>query len=242
MKIISYIVSPIFTVVFFLLLLIFHPIQWIGLKLGGSKGHQKVVDVMNWFLIKSLLILGIPVKVTNKQTLPKDATLLFVSNHQSMFDISPMIWHFRKHIPKFVSKKELGKGIPSISFNLRNGGAALIDRKDRKQAITEMVTFAKRIHENKWSAVIFPEGTRSKDGKPKKFATNGLKVLIKHNPEAYVVPLTVNNSWKVFRYGKFPLGVGSPIKIETHEPIKANSITFDELIAQVTTTITASIE
>jgi len=210
--------------------------------LFGSNGHQKVVEIMNWFLIQSLLVLGVRVKVENKQNLPKDNTLLFVSNHQSMFDISPIIWHYKKYIPKFVSKKELAKGIPSISFNLRNGGAALIDRKDKKQAITEMINFAKRVHNNNWAAVIFPEGTRSRDGKPKRFATNGLKILIKNNPEAYIVPLTINNSWKVFKYGKFPLGIGSPIKIITHTPIKAKGIPFEDLIEKVEAKIVGSLE
>ncbi|MCG1035248.1 lysophospholipid acyltransferase family protein [Polaribacter sargassicola] len=232
MKILSYILSPIFALVFYLLLIIFHPIQWIGLKLGGVKGHQKVVNIMNFFLVKSLLILGVTVRVKNEQNIPKNVSIIFVSNHQSMFDIPPIIWYFRKHIPKFVSKKELGKGIPSISFNLRHGGAALIDRKDPKQAISELMNFSKNINKNKWSATIFPEGTRSKTGKPKSFAINGLKVLTKFNKEGYVVPLTINNSWKVFKYGKFPLGIGSPITIETHKPIKINSLPFNELLEQ----------
>ena len=197
---------------------------------------------MNWFLMKSLLILGVGVKVTNTHKLPEDDTLLFVVNHQSMFDISPIAWNFKKYTPKFVSKKELGKGIPSISFNLRNGGAALIDRNDKKQAIMEMVSFAQRVKENGWSAVIFPEGTRSRDGKPKKFAVNGIKILTKYNPEAYIVPLTINNSWKVFKYGKFPLGIGSPITIKTHQPIKVNSLPFNDLVAQVEATIIEAIE
>ncbi|WP_299118831.1 lysophospholipid acyltransferase family protein [uncultured Tenacibaculum sp.] len=242
MKFLSYILSSIFALVFFSLLLIFHPLQWIGLKLFGQKGHQNVVDIMNWFLIKSLLILGIRVKVENKQNLPEDTTLIFVANHQSTFDIPPIIWYFRKHYPKFVSKKELGKGIPSISFNLKHGGAALIDRKDSRQALTELASFSKRINKNKWSAAIFPEGTRSRTGKPKSFSVNGLKMITKYNPEAYIVPLTINNSWKVFKYGKFPLGLGSPIKIKTHQPIKIDSLPFDELIANVETTIKESIE
>ncbi len=233
MKIISYLLSSIFAIVFFLLLIVFHPIQWLGLKIFGSNGHQNVVNVMNWFLVKSLLILGIPVRLKNEHSIPENETIIFVSNHQSMFDIPPIIWFFRKHIPKFVSKKELGKGIPSISFNLKYGGAALIDRKDRKQALTEMAKFAKRIHTNKWSATIFPEGTRSRNGAPKKFASNGLKVLAKYNPEAYVVPLTINNSWKIFKYGKFPFGIGSPITIVTHEPIKIDSLPFEELLVKV---------
>lgn len=232
MKIISYIVSSIFALVFFSLLFIFHPLQWIGLNIFGYKGHKFVVDIMNWFLTKSLFILGIFVSVENNQNLPKNTTLIFVSNHQGVFDIPPIIWAFRKYHPKFVSKKELGKGIPSISFNLRHGGAALIDRKDSKQAISTLGNFAKKINKNKWSAVIFPEGTRSRNGEPKKFATNGLKMLAKYNKEGYIVPLTINNSWKVFKYGKFPLGVGSPISIITHQPIKIDSLPFDELILQ----------
>ncbi len=241
MKLLSYFLSSIFAIVFFSLLVIFQPIQWIGLKLFGQNGHQNVVDIMNWFLIQSLLILGIRVKVENKHSLPENTTLIFVSNHQSTFDIPPIIWHFRKHFPKFVSKKELGKGIPSISFNLRHGGAALIDRKDPKQALGELGRFAKTINKNKWSAAIFPEGTRSRTGKPKSFSVNGLKMITKYNKEAYIVPLTINNSWKVFKYGKFPLGLGSPIKIKTHQPIKIDSLPFNELIDKVETTIKESI-
>ena len=232
MKIISYVVSSIFALVFFSLLFLFHPLQWIGLKVFGYKGHKLVVDIMNWVLTKSLSILGVFVSVENTQKLPENTTLIFVSNHQGVFDIPPVIWAFRKYHPKFVSKIELGKGIPSISFNLRHGGAALIDRKDPKQAISTLANFAKKVNKNKWSAVIFPEGTRSRDGKPKKFAINGLKILTKYNKEGYIVPLTINNSWKVFKYGKFPLGIGSPISIITHEPIKIDSLPFDELMSQ----------
>jgi 1-acyl-sn-glycerol-3-phosphate acyltransferase len=230
MKILSYLVSPIFAFVFFLMLFIFHPLQWFAFNVFGYKGHKLIVDSMNWFLVKSLLLLAIPVKVENEHELPKDATLVFVSNHQGIFDIPPIISSFKKYHPKFVSKIELGKGIPSISYNLRKGGAVLIDRKDGKQSIAALVDFAKKIKKNKWSAVIFPEGTRSRNGNPKSFAASGLKIITKYNKEGYVVPLTINNSWKVFKYGKFPFGLGSPISITAHAPIKISSLPFEELL------------
>ncbi|MDG1174478.1 MAG: lysophospholipid acyltransferase family protein [Flavobacteriales bacterium] len=233
MKILSYILSPIFAFVFFLILIVFHPLQWIGLKIFGYKGHKFIVDIMNLVLTRSLLILGVPVKRINKQEIPKNKTIVFVSNHQSLFDISPISWYFRKHHAKFVSKKELGKGIPSVSFNLRHGGAALIDRKDGKSALLELGNFAKRINKNTWSAVIFPEGTRSRDGRPKPFSTNGIKMILKRNPEALVVPLSINNSWKVFKYGNFPLGLFSPITIYTHYPIDCKSMDIKELLELV---------
>jgi 1-acyl-sn-glycerol-3-phosphate acyltransferase len=189
-----------------------------------------------------MLIIGVRIRTVNEHLLPENASLIFVSNHQSTFDIPPIGWFFRKYSPKFVAKIELGRGIPSVSYNLKYGGAALINRKDPKQAITELVRFSKRIHEKKWGAIIFPEGTRSRDGSPRKFATNGLKVITKYNKEGYIVPLTINNSWKVFKYGKFPLGLGSPITITTHKPIKINSIPFEELLEQTETAITTHIK
>lgn len=242
MKFISYILSPIFLLVFFLLLVIFQPLQWLSLNIIGIQGHKVIIDILNWFLVKSMLIIGVPVFFENEYKLPENTTLIFAANHQSLYDIPPLILFFRKHYPKFVAKIELGKGIPSISYNLKHGGAALIDRKDPKQALRALSEFAKRINKNKWSAVIFPEGTRSKTGKPKKFSTNGIKMIAKYNKEAYIVPVTINNSWKVYKYGKFPLGIGSPITIKTHQPIKIDSLPFDELMTKVESTIISHIK
>lgn len=230
MKFLSYLLSPIFAIVFYAILLIFHPLQWIGLNVFGYNGHKKVVDIMNWVIVKSLLILGVPVRFKNDYTIPENQTIIFASNHQSMFEIPPMIWYLRKHHPKFVSKIELGKGIPSISFNLRNGGAVLIDRKDRNQAIEALHNFAKNIHHKKWSAIIFPEGTRSRNGKPKTFSKGGLKTIISHNKNAYIVPVTVNNSWKIFKYGKFPFGLFSPLTVEIHKPIPLKGQNIDTVL------------
>jgi 1-acyl-sn-glycerol-3-phosphate acyltransferase len=217
-------------------------LQWLSLNITGLKGHKVIVDTLNWFLVKSLLIIGVAVRFENNYKLPENTSLIFAANHQSLYDIPPLILFFRKHSPKFVAKIELGKGIPSISYNLKHGGAALIDRKDPRQALKTLADFSKRIHKNKWSAVIFPEGTRSKTGKPKKFSTNGIKMIAKYNKEAYIVPVTINNSWKVYKYGKFPLGLGSPITIKTHEPIKIDSLPFEELMAKVETIIISHIK
>lgn len=242
MKILSYILSPIFGLVFFLILVIFHPLQWIAFNAFGYKAHKWVVDIMNLCLVRSLLIIGVWVKRLNKPEIPKNRTVIFVANHQSLFDIPPIIWYFRKHHVKFVSKIELGKGIPSVSYNLRHGGAALIDRKDGKAALVELNNFGKRLNKNTWSAAIFPEGTRSRTGKPKAFSTNGLKMLLKKNPEAFLVPVSINNSWKVFKYGKFPLGLFSPITFYTHKPILASSLPLDKLLSEVEEKVKSRIE
>lgn len=241
MKFLSYILTSIYLLFFGLLLVIFHGIQWIFLKVGGQKGHDISVNALQFSLMRCHNILGTRHTLRNPYKLETDRPLIIVSNHQSMNDISPLIWLFRKHYPRFISKKELGKGIPSISFNLRHGGAALIDRNDPKQAITEIIRFAKFIQENNFAAVIFPEGTRSRNGEPKPFKTKGLDVLFKYIPDAQIVPVTINNSWKTTKYGKFPYGLGAHITVDAHEPINLSDYPKNkraELLERIEKTVT----
>jgi 1-acyl-sn-glycerol-3-phosphate acyltransferase len=187
------------------------------------------VAVLNFFLLRTSHILGTTYTLTGRENLPENKPLILVCNHQSMHDIIPIIWFLRKVHPKFISKKELGKGIPSVSLNLRIGGSALIDRKDGKQALTEIKKAGEYINSTNRSMVIFPEGTRSKTGKPKEFATNGLKMLYKNAPDAYFVPISINNSWKMNKFGQFPLGIGTKITFQIHKPLKSSDYSFDEI-------------
>lgn len=240
-KLLAYPLSVLFYIFFFITLLIFHPIQWLSLKLGGYDAHKRSVDVLNFFLLRCLNILGTSFTFDNPHQIPEGKSCIFVANHQGTYDIPPIIWNMRKHHPKFVSKKELGQGIPSISYNLKHGGSILIDRKNPRQAIVEIVKFSSYLNDTKRSAVIFPEGTRSRTGAPKKFQTQGLQMLIKKMPDALVVPISINNSWKLFRYGHFPLGIGAQLHFKVHEPIPANSEDPVDLAAKVERIITADI-
>ncbi|MCD7938310.1 MAG: 1-acyl-sn-glycerol-3-phosphate acyltransferase [Tannerellaceae bacterium] len=228
-KLISYPLSVIYYLVFGLILLIFHPIQWICFNLFGYNAHKKSVDILNFFLVANTYLLGTRYRIENLSALPENAPLIIVANHQSLYDISTIIWYMRKVHPKFISKIELGKGIPSISYNLNHGGSVLIDRKDSKQALSAIRKMAEYIETTNRSAVIFPEGTRSKNGTPKRFAENGLKVLCKYAPSAYVVPVTINNSWKMTRWGSFPVGLGNKITLTIHEPIAVKDMPFPTL-------------
>lgn len=241
LKLLSYPLTILFFLLFGLVLVIFHPIQWLCLNLIGYNAHKKSVSVLNWFIMRCTNVLGTRYTFRNQQQLPTDRPLIIVTNHQSMYDIPPIIWYMRKYHPKFVSKIELGKGIPSVSYNLRHGGSALINRKDPKQSIAELQKLGKYIETNNRSAVIFPEGTRSRNGVPKPFRTTGLKVMMKNAPSALIVPISINNSWKLLRYGKFPMGLGSHVTFDVHQPLE-NSGNPDELITQIENLIVSGIK
>ncbi|MGL3001012.1 lysophospholipid acyltransferase family protein [Flavobacterium sp. RSSB_23] len=241
-KIISYPLSVIYYLCFGLCLVIFHPIQWICFNVFGYQAHKKSVDYLNFFLVKCTNILGTTYRFENLNSIPKNVPLIVVANHQSMYDIIAIIWYMRRYHCKFVSKKELGSGIPSVSYNLRHGGSVLIDRKDPKQAIPTIKGLSEYIEKNTRSAVIFPEGTRSKTGKPKEFAQSGLKILCKYSPSAYVVPISINNSWKMVRFGAFPMGLGNRLTFTIHEPMAVRDYAFEELIQKTEAAVVSKIQ
>ncbi|MEO8795825.1 MAG: lysophospholipid acyltransferase family protein [Daejeonella sp.] len=239
-KFLGYIFSPIQYIIFGLFLVIFHPIQWIALKAGGYKAHKKVVDIMNFFLTSTLYIIGTQITFKNTQNLPLNRPIIFVANHQSMYEIPPLIWFLRKYHAKFISKIELTKGIPSISFNLKYGGGANIDRKDSKQAVAEIIKLGQRMKINNWSAVIFPEGTRSRNGELKPFAVGGIATLLKKAPNALIVPIAITGSWKLVQFGKFPLSFGEKMTLTVLTPIEPKQDLLEDVVAQTENAIKAS--
>jgi len=241
-KIISYPISVVYYLCFGLTLVVFHPVQWVCFNLFGYEAHKKSVDYLNLFLSLCTRILGTTYTFKNRESIPENVPLIFVANHQSLFDIIGIIWYLRKYHAKFVSKKELGKGIPSVSYNLRHGGSVLIDRKDPKQALTEIKKCGEFINKNNFSVVIFPEGTRSKTGIAKPFSINGLKMLYKFAPNAYFIPITINNSWKMTKFGQFPLGLGNKIEFQVHKPLKISDYSFEEIVEKTEKTIVKAIK
>lgn len=240
-KIISYPISIIYYLIFGLILCVFHVIQWICFNVFGYQAHKKSVDYLNLSLVRCTQILGTTYKIENLEFVPKGVPVIIVANHQSMYDIPPITWFLRKLHPKFISKKELGKGIPSVSYNLRHGGSVLIDRKDPKQALPQIKKVAEYIEKHNRSVVIFPEGTRSKTGEPKKFSENGLKILCKNAPSAYILPISINNSWKMVRYGSFPMGLGNRLTFTIHQPLKVSDYSFEDLLEKTESTVVSGI-
>lgn len=241
--ILGFLLSPVFYIVFGLLLVLFHPIQWGAYKLFGYNAHKKSVDVLNFFLTYcALLLFNIP-RLKNRFELPKGRPIIFVSNHQSTFDIPGLIFFFRKYHGKFISKIELAKSkIPSIAFNLKVGGGANIDRKDSEQSIGEIRKLAERMKKYKWSAFIFPEGTRTKDGKMKVFQVGGISTIASICPEALIVPVAIKGSLEMAKKGFFPLLPFHRMTWEVLSPIEIKGRDIQEVVKEAEDSIRKVVE
>lgn len=232
-KILAYILSVVYYLNFGIILLVFHPAQVIAYNVFGYSSHKRVVDLMNFILVYNLYTLFNKPSFYGLEHIPENRPLIIVGNHQSMNDISPAYVAFRKNHVKFISKKELAEKIPSISYNLRKGGSALIDRKDGSQSIREIFKLGKLLEEKKYSACIYPEGTRSRTGIVKPFRLGGFKTLLRSSPSALIVPFVIDGNYKLLKNGGFPLGIGLHLKHTVLEPIERGDSSPEELLAIV---------
>lgn len=232
-KIVAWLVWPFFVLVFFSLLLIFHVVQVLARHLGGYEAHKKSVDMLLAALLWQLrLMTGTRITLELPYDLPTNRPLIVVSNHQSMYDIPMLGILFAKHHPKYVSKVELAKGIPSISYNLRYGGSVCIDRKDSRQSLPALKQFAEYLETKKYAGCIFAEGTRSRDGKMKPFKPQGLNILLKYAPSALVIPVAIQGSWELARYNFMPIPWGVHLRCTALPPVEREGKTNEEIIRQ----------
>lgn len=219
-KILSVIITPVYLLVFVFLLVIFHPVQVVTNWIWGYKVRKRVVDILNICLLYWSWILGTRISFKGFDKVPANRPVIIVANHQGTLDIPPVVVGFRKNHPKFISKIELGKGIPSVSYNLRHGGSVLIDRKNRSQSVKDIILLGKHIEANKYAACIFPEGTRSKDGLVKTFQPAGIASLIRSAPSAVIIPFAIDGNFEIMKNGYFPMTFGCHLKFTALDPIE----------------------
>ena len=232
-KLAGYVLTPFYHFYFGLLLLIFHPLQVAALYFFGDRARKKTVDILNLCLVKGLYIMGCRIKFSGFEKIPDNRPVIIVSNHQSLYDIPAVVWGFRKYYPKFISKIELAKNLPSISINLKHGKSALIDRKKGAQAVKEIFKLGKLIQEHNYAACIFPEGTRSKTGQLKPFMTAGINTLLRAAPSAVIVPFVIDGHSQLTEKGLFPLKFGQRISYTVLDPVEPDNQNIDEIMKQV---------
>lgn len=121
-----------------------------------------------------------------RDTLPEQ--FLIMSNHQSLLDIPVYMNFLRDRELRFVAKAELGRHVPLVSEMLRAHEHALVPRTGSPSvAMKTLDAFAQRVVERGQIPVIFPEGTRSHDGKLRSFYAAGFRRILDKAPMPVVV-------------------------------------------------------
>lgn len=233
----DYLVSLLYLVYFGLILSVFHVAQLVAHRLGGRPAQKKMSDWLNASITYGWRLTGSSFRFQFDTPLPTNRPLLFVANHQSLFDISPILWFLRQQNPVFVAKIELSRGIPSISYNLRRSGAALIDRNDARQSMNQLSRLGQALNKRQCSVVIFPEGTRNSANEPGEFAPAGLAILLRKAPHALVVPIAIANTGLFNPRGLFPLRAFTHMSWTVLTPIDPTDASIEHVVERARTAI-----
>ena len=165
-----------------------------------------------------LWICGIKVDVGGREHMEGSVPRIYMSNHQSYFDIFVLLGHLPANF-KFILKQELLK-IPLLGFAMKRARYIAIDRGDPRKALKSMNEAARKIR-NGASVLIFPEGTRSEDGRLQPFKRGGFHLALKSGCE--IVPLGIIKSRDIvpkgslnIKKGMIGMNIGKPIPVKDY--------------------------
>ena len=159
-----------------------------------------------------LALNGVNVTVSGSELLP-DGPVIFMSNHQSNFDILSLLAAMPCHF-YWIAKKELFE-IPLFGHTMRRGGYIPLDRSDGRKALQSLDEAAASIRQGK-NVVLFPEGTRTTDGNLLPFKRGGF--VLARKADVPVIPITINGSGRINPANQIRLYSGD-ISITLHPPV-----------------------
>ncbi|CAM4232898.1 acyl-phosphate glycerol 3-phosphate acyltransferase [Bacillus manliponensis] len=187
--------------------------------LSPKEKDQLVYKTTNWFGKKMVGLTHSTVEVKGLDHVPADEPVLVVCNHQSNFDIPVLLGYLNKPIG-FVSKVEMQR-FPLVPTWMELMNCIFMDRSDRRQslqAIKDGIETLKKGH----SIVIFPEGTRSKNGEMAEFKAGSFHLATKAG--VAILPVTIDGTYNIFeangnkmKPAHVTLTIGKPITKEQYE-------------------------
>ncbi len=161
--------------------------------------------------------------IIGKENIITNEPVVFTPNHQSYFDIPSLLSAI--NIPvAFISKKETLK-IPVISTAILELNSIPLDRSNIKEAAKSILE-AIKILKSGQSMVIFPEGTRSKDGKVHDFKAGAFKIATK--PKVPIIPVSIVGARDVFEANNYKIKKND-IKVIFHNPIYTSDLSKEEV-------------
>ncbi len=224
------------------LTLIFYDIVGRIVRPFSLRGFEYVMAALQRTLMNCFRICGTRIRVERSPAVQPRTGYAIISNHQSMFDIVLIGGLLFTNFPKYVAKQELGRWFPSISLNLRWGGNAIIDRQDRIQAVAVIREMTETAQKRNVSVAIFPEGTRSRDGRLQKFRRAGSRALLEGADQLPVVPVAVDGAWKLLRHNLKPVPFGTTVTVRFGDPIDRTPGDAAEVAARAERWIAATLD
>ncbi len=165
---------------------------------------------------------GVRVTVSGLEHLEPGRSYVFAANHQSIYDI-PIVFTSIPFQLRIVAKESLGR-IPFMGWHLHRAGHLLVDRRNPGPDIVQKM---RRLVGESSSLIVFPEGTRSRDGAVGRFKKGSF--LVAMDAGLPIVPVSIANSRNVMRKGELMVCPGD-VELTIHPPVPTAGVSREDVL------------
>lgn len=204
---------------FALLLTLFTSIVTLFWTLVLRRDAASVQGFAAWWASSICAVSGVVVSVTGRENIDLEKPYIFAANHQSQFDILALQGFLGVDF-RWLAKKELFQ-VPIWGPAMRRAGYISIDRSRGRQALKSIGEAAQKIAAGT-SVIIFPEGTRTRDGKMQDFKAGAMVLAIKSGVD--IVPVAIKGTYEILPKGKLLMNPGN-VSIRIGNPIVTKNYT-----------------
>lgn len=173
-----------------------------------------------------LKILGIQLNISGRDSVDRVNPSVFMANHQSFLD-GPLLFYLIPRVVRVIMKKEIIR-IPIIGWAMGFVGFVTVDRKGQKSGHRSIERATRLIKTKGFSYLIFPEGTRSLDGKIKSFRRGAFFLSI--DSQTPIVPITIEGTYDLMPKGSRLTKKGT-VRVTFHKAVSVNGLTQEDLPA-----------
>jgi 1-acyl-sn-glycerol-3-phosphate acyltransferase len=169
-------------------------------------------------------ILGIRMEVQGRERFDRNKTYIFMPNHLSFLDGPLMLWLIPQN-PRVIAKKQISR-IPVFGIGMKYLEFIYVDRKGENSGKESIKKAVLLIREKGYSFLIFPEGTRSRDGRLRAFRRGGFYMALESGVP--IVPVSIQGAYEIMPRRKFFVRRGR-ISVTFHKPVPVGAYSLETM-------------
>ena len=201
--------------------------------------REPLMAIGRWALRVGRLVLGIDIEVSGLERFNHKASYVFMPNHLSLLDGPMMVMVIPQNVRAIIKKSIFA--IPIVGWAMLQVGCVPVDRKGESRGIRSIEKASRLMRGRGYSFLIYPEGTRSRDGKLQRFRRGGFFLAIVGG--APIVPVTIKGTFELMPKGQFGSKRGT-VSVEFHPPVSVEGYSvqnMDGLIEQVRAAVSSGL-